>query len=274
MTYLAHRFGVPVGAVPIPSTSMVGLKALGYWDPPQEGSKAKPKLLGEYPCAVFATVAADGGTHAHRIYLAPAGAGKADLGIGSDGRSREPKKSAKSIAEDNVAGRSVLWGDPGRAPHIIVTEGIETGAAVALAFAAEIEAGEIAVAAAISATGVEAFQPYPATTRITLGADRDEGSKTNGKPGSRRGERAARTFGIRHRTRVQIGIALPGGAGLSVDWLDVLLSGGVDAVRKGLLAAVPFLPTTAELEEATERQSRAGELREIAAKYPLPAMTI
>ena len=43
---------------------MIGLKALGYYDPPPQGSRAKPKLVGEFPCAVFATIAADGGTHA------------------------------------------------------------------------------------------------------------------------------------------------------------------------------------------------------------------
>ena len=45
-------------------------------------------------------------------------------------------------------------GDPSRAPHIVLAEGIETAAAVAPAFTAEIQAGEIAVAAAISATGI------------------------------------------------------------------------------------------------------------------------
>jgi Domain of unknown function (DUF927)/Toprim domain len=269
--YLAQRLGVAMDAVPIPRTAMIGLKALSYYDPPLQGSKAKPKLVGEFPCAVFGTVAADGGTHAHRIYLAPAGAGKADLGIGPDGP-REPKKSAKLVGDDNVAGRSVLWGDPGRAAHLLVAEGIETGAAVALAFVAEIKAGEVAVAAAISANGVEAFQPYLATKRVTVAGDRDEGSKANGKPGSRRGERAARIFGIRHHARLQIGIALPGDVGQSVDWLDVLVRDGIETVREGLMAAVAFVPTPAELEEVARDQGRAAELREIATNYPLPMM--
>ena len=238
--YLAQRLGVAMDAVPNPRTAMIGLKALGYYDPPPQGSKAKPKLVGEFPCAVFGTVAADGGAHAHRIYLAPAGAGKADLGIGPYGRPREPKKSAKLVGDDNVAGRSVLWGDPGRAAHLLVAEGIETGAAVALAFAPEIKAGEVAVAAAISANGVEAFQPYLATKRVTVAGDRDEGSKANGKSGSRRGERAARTFGVKHHARLQVGIAMPGNAGKSVDWLDVLVRDGAEAVREGVLAAIPL----------------------------------
>lgn len=271
IAYLAHRLNVSVDAVPVPRTPIAGLKGLGYFDPPPQGSKAKPKLIGEFPCAVFGTVSADGGAHAHRIYVAPGGARKADLGSHRDGKPREPKKSAKIIGNNNIIGRSVLWGDPSLAPHIVITEGIETGAAIALVMRAEIAAGEIAVAAAISAGGVEAFLPYPATARITVAADRDEGEK-NGKPGSRRGERAARTFVIRHCGKIKITIALPGAPGEAADWLDVLLRDGPDAVRTGILAAVPFNPTRAELDAAAQSQSRAAELEEIACLYPLPTM--
>ncbi len=116
VTYLAHRLGVVARDVPIPTTPMVGLPALPYFDPSPKGSKAKQTLVGEYPCAVFGTVAADGGTHAHRIYLAAGGAGKADLGVGPNGQARDPKKSATAAAGDNTAGRAVLWGDPTSAP--------------------------------------------------------------------------------------------------------------------------------------------------------------
>jgi hypothetical protein len=271
IAYLAHRLGVVPDGVPIPATPIVGLKSLGYYDPPAQGSKAKPNLIGEHPCAVFGTIAADRGKHAHRIYLAPGGRGKADLGIGPHGQARDPKKSAKIIGDDNSAGRSVLWGNPSSVPHIVVTEGIETGCAVALALQAEIDAGEIAVAAAITAGGVEAFQIYPVTKCVTVAADRDEGEK-NGKPGSRRGERAARTFGIRHYQRIEVGIALPGAPGESIDWLNVLLRDAVDAVRSGITAAVSFVPTRAELDAAAQSQRRAAELEEIARQYPLPAM--
>jgi hypothetical protein len=37
VAYLAYRFGVALDAVPIPSTPMIGLKALGYFDPPPLG---------------------------------------------------------------------------------------------------------------------------------------------------------------------------------------------------------------------------------------------
>src|SRR5262249_25959021 len=64
----------------------------------------------------------------------------------------EPTDFRNQFAESSfdysyTAGRSVLWGDPSCAPHIVITEGIETGAAVALACQMEIEAGAIAVAA-------------------------------------------------------------------------------------------------------------------------------
>ena len=130
---------------------------------------------------------------------------------------------------------------------------------MALALAAEIEAGEVAVAAAITAGGVEAFQPYPATRRVTIAADRDEAPKPNGKPGSRRGERAAREFGLRHHETLEIAIALPGKPGESVDWLDVLRRDGADAVRAGILAASPFVPTPAELDAAKLGKTRAAD---------------
>ena len=273
VAYLAHRLGVDARAVPIPSTPVVGLKALGYYDAPPPGSKAKPKLVGEFPCAVFGTVAADGRTHAHRIYVAPGGAGKADLGARPDGQPRDPKKSARIIGDDNTSGRSVLWGDPERAPWIILCEGIETGAAVAFAFQSEIETGEAVVASAISAGGVEAFRPYPGTARVTVAADRDEAPKPNGKPGSRRGEQAAREFALRHhRDSLSVAIALPGKPGESLDWLDVLERDGVAAVREGILAAIPFSPTEAERDEIIRRRSLEAELQEVAATYPLPAM--
>jgi hypothetical protein len=272
VAYLAYRLGVSLDAVPIPRTPMFGLKGLGYYDQPAFGSKAKPKLVGEFPCAVFGTIDSDGCTHAHRIYLKAGGAGKAELGTLPDGRSRDPKKSAKLTGNDNTAGRSVIWGDPNLSPHIFVTEGIETGAAIALVLAVQIDSGEIAVAAAISATGVGAFRPYPATRRITVAADRDEAPKSDGRSGSRRRERAARTLGLKCFDRIEVNIALPGAPGQTVDWLEVLVKEGSGAVRAGISVGVAFLPTAAEIEALEQERGRAAELKEIAAVYPLPAM--
>jgi hypothetical protein len=270
--YLAYRLSVPAEEVLMPSTATVGLKALSYFDPSPEGSKAKPKLVGHFPCAVFATVAADGRTHAHRIYLAPGSAGKAELGIGPDGHARNAKKSAKVSDGVSRSGCSVVWGDPALAAHVLLTEGIETGSAVALAFRSEIEACGIAVAACISAGGVEAFQLYPVTQKVTVCADRDEADKPNGKPGSRRGEKAARKFGLLNYERVGVTIALPGNSGETVDWLDVFRRDGIETVRGGIQAAIPFEPTSIELEELARGRSRTAELATIAETYPLPQM--
>ena len=252
--YLAHRLGVSLEEMPRPSTPTVGLKAHAYYDPPPSGSKPKPKLLGHFPCAAFGTVAADGRRHAHRIYLASGAAGKADLGIGPNGIPRQPKKSARITDGVSRAGCSVFWGDPERAPSLYLAEGIETGAAIALAFRDKIEVGQAAVAAAISATGLEKFRPYAATKQVIVCADRDEGVKANGQPGSRRGEQAARKFAMQHYQSVDISIALPGHKGESIDWLDVLRINDAPTLAMIILfARVQFVPTEAELADLSRQ---------------------
>ncbi len=272
VAYIAHRLGVAMDAVPIPSTAMVGLKSLGYYDAPPPRSKTKPKLVGEFPCAVFGTIAADGRTHAPRIYLAAGGSGKADLGVGPTGKSRDPKKSAKTTNDVSTAGCAVLWGDPNRAAWVILAEGIETAAAIALSFQENISASHVVVAAAISATGLEAFLPYPATERVTVAADRDEAPKGNGKPASKRGEEAARNFGLKHHEQLNVSIAMPGDPGESVDWLDVLVQYGSEVVRAGILAAAVFQPTGEEQDAAAAADQRDASLAEIEATYPGPLL--
>jgi hypothetical protein len=218
---------------------------------------------------VFGTVAVDGRTHAHRIYLAPDGRGKADLGIGSNKNPRNPKKSAKVIGDDNTAGCAVLWGDPNAAPHLLLFEGIETAAAGVRAFKAELDAGDIVIASAINAGGIEAFQPYPATRRVTIAADRDDATK-DGKPGNRRGETAARAFALKHHKQFEALIALPGNPGESIDWLDTFRRDGLEAVRTGIAGANVFVPTEEEIGAAATAKIQAGELREINKAYTLP----
>ena len=102
--YLGHRLGVEPERVPRPATKVVGIKSLPFFDPPgQRGGK--PVHVGDFPAAVFETVDRDGKTHAHRIYLGPGGAGKADLGMGPNGERREPKKSARKTVDESTAGR-------------------------------------------------------------------------------------------------------------------------------------------------------------------------
>jgi len=269
ITYLGARLGIAEDDVPQPSTPFVGLKSLGYFDPPAKKGE-KPIRVGEYPCAVFGTVAADDRTHAHRIYLAADGRGKAELGIGPNKKARDPKKSARIIGgDDNTAGSAVLWGNPKTAPHLIVFEGIETAAAGACAFKSQIDAGEVAVASAITAGGVNAFQPYPATRRVTIGADRDEATK-GGKPSNRRGEIAARAFGLRHHEQIEVLIALPGMPGTKDDWLDIFIRGGADAVRNGILGGARFVPTNEEIDGEAHDKAQKSELQEVIDNYPLP----
>jgi hypothetical protein len=171
--YLGNRLGIDPDHVPRPATPIAGLKELGYFDPPTRRN-AKPQLVASCPCAVFGTVAADGRAHAHRVYISSDGANKADLGETADGNSRDPKKSARvAEGQPSTAGCGVVWGAVERAAHCVVVEGIENGCAVALALREEVEANVIVVVSAITAGGVEVFMPWPATERITAGADRD-----------------------------------------------------------------------------------------------------
>ena len=272
--YLARRLGIAPEDVPLPRTPSVGWTALPYFDPspPNARRNARPRHVGDFPCAVFGTAASDGGRHAHRIYLAPAGAGKAELGTSSSGQPRDSKKSAKAADGDNTAGRAVLWGDPECAPWLILCEGIETGTALAHVLAREIETAALVVAAAVSASGVEAFRPYARTERIIVAADRDEAPKPDGKPGSQRGERAARRYALHHHERLKIAIAMPGSPGEGVDFVDVLRRNGAGAVRAAIEGAQPFSATRAELEEQAIVRDRTAELTETSELYPLPEL--
>ncbi|KQT56093.1 hypothetical protein ASG52_24550 [Methylobacterium sp. Leaf456] len=269
--YLAHRLGIEHAAVIMPSTPAVGLKELAYFDPPKT-AKGKPVKVGDWPCVVFGQIDAQGRQHAHRIYVEPGGAGKARLGIGPKGGPRDPKKSAKITEGDTTtAGRVVTWGNPKVAPWAISAEGIETAAAVANAFRAEIETEAAYIVAGINAGGVEAFAPWPNTKRVTVAADRDEAAKISSNP-TRRGERAARAFGIRNHERIAVSYALAGEPGTGTDWLDVHEAGGPEAVRSGILDDVAYHPSEAEVAAERERIDGTAELQRIERDYPLPPM--
>jgi phage/plasmid primase-like uncharacterized protein len=269
-SYLAYRLDLLPDQVPMPSTPVAGWRSLAYYDPPARRD-GQPKLVGHHPCVVFGTRSPDGRRHGHRIYVGPEGAGKAELGRGTNGRPRDPKKSATLKEGQSAASCVVLWGDPAKAPHLILAEGIETAAALALARQAEIAAGEVAVAAALSTGGIRSFQPWLATRRITIAADRDEDRSADDR-GFKAGEQAARAFAIAHNERVDVGIALPGEPGEDVDWLDVLRRDGVDTVRVWLDGAERFMPTTHEIEAAKRCADQASKLAEIERTYPLPVM--
>jgi hypothetical protein len=211
---------------------------LAYFDAAQHKGE-KPFHVGDFPAAVFETVDRNDCRHAQRIYLACGGFGKAELGLCADGAPRDPKKSARKIGNETTAGRAVIWGDPSKAETAIICEGIETAAAVAFAFAAEVTSGTAMVAACITAGGVQAFKPWPAAKHVIVGADRDEFSE-HGKPPSRRGEIAAQKFAQLHHGEIAISIALPGSPGEKIDWLDVLKQDGIESVRRGISDAVSF----------------------------------
>jgi hypothetical protein len=78
--YLGSRLGVEPTDVPRPSTKVVGIKRLAYFDAPLEPDN-KPFRVGEFPAAVLETVDRDDRRHAHRIYLSPDGSAKAELGL-------------------------------------------------------------------------------------------------------------------------------------------------------------------------------------------------
>ena len=234
--------------------------------------KEKFVHVGDFPCAVFGMVGPDGRSHAHRIYLAPGGAGKADLGMLANGKPRKAKKSARRDEGDNVSGRCVLWGDADRAPWMILAEGIETAAAIALVFSDLVEDGSLAIAAAISTAGIRAFKPWPATQHITVAADRDEGSSADDDRKKRAGEKAARFLVLQLHDKLQVDIAIPGSPGEKIDFLDVLKRDGRGAVRERIENAPAFVPTREELERLASERGRAAELADIKATYPLPTL--
>ena len=235
----------------MPSTPVVGWRALPYYDPPPKKG-GKPKLVGHHPCIVFGTIAQDGRKHAHRIYVAAGGAGKAELGLDPDGHPRDPKKSAKLAAGQSAAGCAVLWGDP-KTPHLLLAEGIETAAALAHAHRAEIESGEITIAAALSTSGVRAFVPWPANPE---GDDRRPiamraGPKTTAASRQAKALRVPSLLSITSASRSAL-LCLATRA-QDVDWLDMLRRAGVEAVRSGIAAASRFEP--APQENPTDRDA-------------------
>jgi hypothetical protein len=100
--YLGHRLGIPPERVLSPTTKVVGLKSLTYFDAPRSKG-GKPVIVGDFPAAIFETVDRDNKRHAHRIYLAAGGLGKAELGFASDGQLRDPKKSATKNGNESTA---------------------------------------------------------------------------------------------------------------------------------------------------------------------------
>ena len=158
----------------MPSTPAVGWRELAYYDPPTVEGAASPSWSADIPASSSPPWRRMGG---HMLIasmsrlMVPA---RPIWASAATAEPRDPKKSARLKEGQSAAGCVVLWGDPASAPHLLLAEGIETSAALALAHRAEIGAGELAVAAALSTSGIRAFVPWPATRMVTIAADRDE----------------------------------------------------------------------------------------------------
>ena len=85
-----------------------------------------------------------------------------------------PQEVGEGRWRGSTAGCAVIWGNPAGAKQVILAEGGDTAAAVAHALRQEIEAGDIYVAACVTAGGIEAFMRWPSTQGVIVAADRDE----------------------------------------------------------------------------------------------------
>jgi hypothetical protein len=222
--YLAYRLGLPPGDVLMPRTPTAGWRSMGYY----EGDLKNH--IGDYPCAVFGLVNADGRTHGQRLYLAPGGRGKAELPPRENGSRRDPKKAVRLPEGDRIDGRCVFWGDPAKTHRMILGEGIETSQALAQAYAADIRAGTTAVAAAISAPWLENWQPWPAMQEVIVIADRDEGSDPRDLH-YRQGERSAHKLADKLVAEgLRVSVMVPGEPDTDCDALNIWERGGARAV--------------------------------------------
>lgn len=268
--YLASRLGVHPDQMIMPVTEWTGWRELPYFDSKSTKKGDSPPLfVGEFSCAVFGSKSVDGRQHAHRIYVAPGGQGKAELGRQKNGNERSVKKAAKVAEGFNPTGCAVIWGAIDVAPATVTCEGIENGAAIAFSIRELITDGKAAVAACIDANGVAAFKPWPATQRLIIAADRDE-ARDPSQMGYRVGEMSARKCAMANHDKVTVKIALPGLQGTKTDFLDLFQSDGPEAVKATLQSGYLFAPSEIELQKKGQEAERLSSLEQIERDYPLP----
>ena len=155
----------------------------------EEALGAFPALLARVEHPKYGLVAL------HRTYLAPDGRGKAQVG--------SPKKLTKAVLEGGLRGAAIrLYAPEGGV--LAVAEGIETALAVR-------EATGLPAWAAVSAGGLEAWEPPPGVGEVLIAADGDERGVEAGKRLAKR----LLVLGIAARLAVP-----PDG----MDWLDVLVA--------------------------------------------------
>lgn len=158
--------------------------------PYREGKEVK----GHYPALLARVEHPEHGLVAlHRTYLAPDGRGKAPV--------ESPKKLTRAVLEGGTMGAAVRLYPPG--DTLALAEGLETALAVR-------QASGLPTWAAVSAGGMEAFQPPEGVERVVIAADHDS-----------RGIEAAHTLGERLlRQGLWVRILVP--PVRDWDWLDAL----------------------------------------------------
>lgn len=202
-TYLRHR-GLSGG---VPAALMLH-SSLTYYD------DGEP--VGKYPAIIAAITAPDGSAAGlHMTYLAPGGAGKADL---------DPARKMRTIERGATRGAAIRVHDAG--DLLAVAEGIETALAVR-------EATGAPVWATISAGGMERLQIPDHVRQVEIWADNDGDDGA----GQRAAERLAQRLDVGDKT---VRIMLPSEAG--TDWLDVLNQRGPEALRAARETAETWEP--------------------------------
>ena len=251
--YMSRRLGVPRDLVPAPATPFVGISSLEYFDQSNGADGKTRKPLCSLPCLVFGMVNHNGDlTGAIRIYLDPTGKDKASLGLDSDGNPRR----VKPFTPGTKSGGEIQFGNPKTATVKVCCEGVETGAAVAVAAKADRD-DRVLIACAGTASFMAALDRQPGIVRMIAACDRDEAQRTPDKPPSKAGEKAGVTLLTKHHEDVSAALALPGNPGEKVDWLDILRRDGASAVWSGINEAPAFEPpsepvTAAVIEDEDE----------------------
>lgn len=268
--YLASRLGIPADQMIMPVTEWAGWREFPYFDTKASKKGDSPPLfVGNFACAVFGSRSVDGRQHAHRIYVAPGGEGKAELGKQTNGNPRSVKKAAKVAKDFNPTGCAVIWGSIDTAPAVVICEGIETGAAIAFSIQELITSGNAAVAACIDGNGVASFRPWLATQRLIIAADRDEARAVDQR-GYQAGEISARKCGFANHQAVLVKIALPGAPGSKTDFLDLFQASGPAAVKATLMQGYAYAPSESELQKQSQETARLSDLEQVERDYPLP----
>jgi len=186
--------------------------SLPYYD--DEGKK-----VGDFPamvCSVFNKAGKP--VTLHRTYLTPDGLRPQGL---------TPKKVMPVPGDVSLMGSSIWLSEKcATAPIVAVTEGVETGIAVQLATG-------IPTFAAVTATGMKAWEALPSVRRVFVYADKDRMVQSGGRmiePGQ---DAAKQLVASLWKNKVQASVILPGidipEGRKNIDWADLYAKYGKSA---------------------------------------------